>query len=208
MKPKVAIVILAAGKSSRMGSPKQLLKWGESTVLGHCIEQTTESHADCVYVVLGANSDLIQKEVDCSDVQVILNDNFEAGLGSSIACAAQHLLDPDLAGLLIVLADQPQFEAKHFNVIIDQFIAGKNQIIATDYGTKAGVPALFDRSYFEQLSKLQGDSGAGKLIEEFAEHVIAVAPGFEVLDVDTPEDYHSLATGEGSASIGKARKAD
>jgi molybdenum cofactor cytidylyltransferase len=188
----IAIVILAAGKSSRMGRAKQLLPWGKSTVLGHAIQQALAAETQDVFVVLGANHKRIEDTLAPTSAYFLINENWQNGLGTSIALAATHLLKSTCAGMLIVLADQPQVDTAFLNKLTQQFRPTENQIVATKYATKTGVPALFSRSYFEELSNLQGDRGASKIIKNSAAFVTTIAPDSELIDIDTPEAYEAL----------------
>ncbi|NER11859.1 NTP transferase domain-containing protein [Leptobacterium flavescens] len=193
-KPKIAITILAAGASSRMGTPKQLLAWGKTTLLGHSIETALNSQALEVLVVLGANADLIEAGIRADSVRILKNEQWETGLGSSIACCVDYLKQSssDTDGLLIMLADQPLINPGHLNTLIGKFNKGKRQIIATSYREKAGVPALFDREYFEELSALGNDYGARDIIRKHSKDLLTVRADSLITDIDTKENYDEL----------------
>ena len=178
-----------------MGSPKQLLKWGTSTLLGHTIE-TAQSVQGCkICVVLGANYDVIKAEIDYSYIKIIRNEEWKNGLGRSIAFGVQHLIDSSLTidGILIVLADQPLIDANYLNSMIEMFKPKEHQIIATSYDNhKQGVPALFDKSYFEELTKLNDDKGAKEIIEKYSNHVTMLTAHDKISDIDTEQDYEDL----------------
>ncbi|MBT8282187.1 MAG: nucleotidyltransferase family protein [Muriicola sp.] len=193
---KIATIILAAGSSSRMGKPKQLLPWGNTTLLGHSIQQAKNSSADEVLVVLGAQADLIKKKVDPFNPEVIINKDWQKGLGGSIGTGVSHLLSqeqqPD--AILIMLADQPLITSAYLDEIITHYHKGSGDIICTEYGSKSGVPAIFDKKYFSDLQNLEGDNGAGKLIAKHHKTSLSLNAGYKVKDLDTPEDYISLKT--------------
>lgn len=191
--PAIAIVVLAAGASERMGSPKQLLPWGETTLLGHCISQSLAAVPD-VFVVLGAYYEQIKKEAARYPVTVLRNEGWAEGMGSSVAFAARHLLGESkkLDGILITLADQPLFDADYYHSVIGRFEAGNQNIVATSYNGSPGVPALFDDSYLEELTRLNGDTGAKTLMAAHREMVTIVDAGGRTVDIDTPETYREL----------------
>jgi molybdenum cofactor cytidylyltransferase len=191
----IAVIIPAAGSSSRLGKPKQLLKWKKNTLLGHAIATVNELKNIELYVVLGANLESIQKEIKQYKTNILHNRNWKNGLGSSIAVGAQKLLDEPqkIDAVLIHLADQPLISSLYLKALIEKFQKDKNQIIATSYGEdKYGVPAIFDKSYLRELSKLDDDKGAKKLIANNQKQVSSVGIQPILSDIDTPDDYAHL----------------
>ena len=191
----IAILILAAGGSSRMGSPKQLLKWKNSNLLNNTISKAIELNVKEIIVVLGANADMIIPEIDQSKVNILINKDWENGLGSSISAGVNHILQSNTSinGLLIMLADQPLIENDHYLKLIKDFSSGNKTIIATKYNdSKPGVPALFDKFYFKDLNDLNLDFGAKQLISRYSENVISIKNEQSRLDIDTPEQYQNL----------------
>ena len=189
-RPKIATVILAAGESKRMQGIKQLLPWKGTTLLGHAIQQSLESDSELVSIVLGANKDLILKEIDTSRIKVIINDDWALGMGTSIAAAVHYFKarQLDFDGLLIRLIDQPLLDVKHYNRLINKYIDIK-YIIATSYGSWSGVPAIFDKSYVDELIVLSSDKGAKSIIQKHENEVFSVDPGKGTIDLDTRETY-------------------
>lgn len=193
--PNIVALVLAAGKSKRFGSPKQLLKWKKSNLLENAIKAGSESNVSNTFLVLGANYDQILEMTETNSVEVIRNLSWEKGLGNSIAFGAKHILESNtkVDGILLMLADQPLIDSNYLNSIIAKFESGNNQIIASSYKSgKKGVPALFDISYLEELIKLQGDNGAKALIEEYSKNVTLVKGGNKLADIDTFEEYEQL----------------
>lgn len=189
-KPKLAIVVLAAGESKRMGSPKQLLPWKDSTLLGYTIRQAKKVVDKEVFVVLGAHQQEITKELDLSEVQVISNPNWYKGMASSIVAALtffkQNKLNFD--ALLICLCDQPLLEFKYYNKLIDSFV-DRNSICVTSYDKGFGVPAVFGNSFFYDLGQLKGVGGAKKLMIENEDILIRVDGKGKTMDLDTKKMY-------------------
>ena len=189
----ISIVILAAGAATRMKSPKQLLTWGNNTLITHTIETALELHAKEVIVVLGANYLLIEKTIKPYPITILNNKDWKKGLGSSIACGVQHIIQSNYktSGVLITLADQPLIDAKFLLSLIQNFKPNKKHIVATSYGnSKNGVPALFDASYFETLVNLNNDYGAKHILNQHATATIkSLKPPKKNIDIDTKEDY-------------------
>lgn len=191
----IVILIPAAGASRRIGSPKQLLKWGDSTLIRHAIETAGELNQKKILVVLGAYYDRIKPEIEGFDIQILKNEKWEYGLGSSIAMGADFLFKSgdNFSGALVLLVDQPLIVPSYLKAMIDQFQVGKKQIIASSYGNeKFGVPAIFDKSYFKELSLLNDDRGAKDLIKKYSKYVSSVDIIPLVTDIDTEEDYDKI----------------
>ena len=185
-------MVLAAGASTRMGEPKQLLPWKSTTLLNHCLNEVVQAKVHQTFVVLGAYHQKIQATINQTDIQCIVNKNWKTGMGSSIALAAQALKNKDIDGLLIVLADQPFVKTNYLDIILKEFRPKNKQIIATDYTNTIGVPVIFDKHYFEELSLLKEKQGAKKLIHQYTQNVIKIIPDFKHQDIDTPEVYRQL----------------
>ena len=187
----IAVVILAAGESSRMRQAKQLLPWGKSTLLGNAIKEAKQSNSEKVYVVLGAKAETIQTQLNATDVSWILNKNWKNGMGSSISCAINYLvhLKSDYDGILIMLCDQPLIDADYINKMISTFKRASKGIVATAYKHSNGVPVLFDKKFLEDLSNLKGNIGAKQIIAHNAKSVIAIKPNGKEKDLDTMEEY-------------------
>lgn len=194
MNSKVTILILAAGSSSRMGKIKQLLPWKDSTLLEHAIKIAKLSKASEVLVVLGSNAKLIKENIKTDNVSFLENTNWELGLGTSISCGVNFLMhnNKDTDAILVLLADQALIDTEYLNEMIDRFTSNKIDLIATRYGDKIGVPALFKQIYFTDLQNLDGDQGAQLLLKKFEDKVVSMNPVGKTFDVDTLVDYNKL----------------
>ncbi|WP_335964902.1 nucleotidyltransferase family protein [Galbibacter sp. PAP.153] len=198
MKPKIAIIILAAGASNRMGVPKQLLPWGDRTLLEHSICIATPIFED-VFVVLGANAELIEQQTTLN-VPILKHVNWKNGLGSSIAFAVKELKHHHFDGILFVLGDQPFVTGRYLKTLQHTFQQESQSIIASQFRKKLGVPAIFPQKYFNLLEELNADEGAKQIIKENEDNVIAIPAGDFVMDIDTKQDYkkaHKLFFGVG-----------
>lgn len=189
---KTAFVILAAGGSKRMGEPKQLLAWGDSTLLEYTIETALEVSPNDVFVVLGANYETLRRKVESYPVEIINNLNWKKGLGSSISKAVKQINDSILKfdGVLFLLADQPFITSNYLEHMTSLFEPHKDQILATSYmdGEK-GVPVLFDAIYFNELEALNGDGGAKQVLKAYESKVEILFGGTKNIDLDTPTQY-------------------
>ena len=191
----ITLVILAAGASSRMGSPKQLLPWGNGSLITHAVKNALKTKANEVIVVLGANYDTIFHEINHFPITVVFNEEWELGLGRSIASAIDYINEqlekPN--GVLITLADQPLISTHYLNELISNFKINSNQILATSYqGNKYGVPVLFDSCYFSQLSQLNDDFGAKLILDANKSSVKVFNPPVKNVDLDSKEDYEKF----------------
>ncbi|MEK9741259.1 MAG: nucleotidyltransferase family protein [Flavobacteriaceae bacterium] len=188
----VPLLLLAAGKSSRMGTSKQLLQWKDKTLIEHSVK-TGLSMKQEVYVVLGAYEKKIRQQLDSFPIKIVYNPNWEQGIGTSIAMGVSSVLThcSEAEGVFIYLADQPFIDSKAILSFYTSFQKGENQIITTAYeNEKWGVPALFDRCYFDSLTHLNKDVGAQQLIKENKENCTPIPfPKSTLVDIDTPKVY-------------------
>jgi molybdenum cofactor cytidylyltransferase len=186
-----AILIVAAGKSSRLGKPKQLIPWQNTTLLGHAIN-CAKHVSNSRLVVLGANFGAIRPTI--STEQVVEFPNWEKGMGAGISFGLRHLLDsdPTLESVLITVCDQPYVTTDLLQDIIRAHKQGNNQITACEYGGSFGVPALFSKSLFPDLLSLDGDRGAKSIIVKYQKNLNRVKFPEGVVDIDQPEDLQKL----------------
>lgn len=191
--PNSAILILAAGASKRMGDIKQLLSYKNSTLLGHAIKQAI-SASNNVYVVLGANRDKIKKIIP-NNVTIIQNKQWEQGMGTTIATGINTLREKGTYdAVLIMLADQPLIDSVYLKKMMEVFAENTHQIVATRYNSKNGVPAIFDKALFPELTKLDSDVGAQQLMKTHTQVIMSLDVGEKAIDIDTPESYLELLT--------------
>lgn len=188
---KTAILILAAGSSSRMGKPKQLLPFKNTTLLGWSIAQAKKSKANNIFCVLGANAEIIKKDISNYNIETIFNANFKDGLSSSIVAGTDYLATKNYDSVLIMLADQPNVGSDYLNKLIKTSEENASKIIASNYIDKTGVPAIFTKEYFPDLLNLKGDKGAKDFLNNHQSKIIKLKP-FNLVDIDTIEDYKKL----------------
>jgi len=191
----IAHIILAAGSSSRMGVPKQLLPWKNSSLIGCEIKKSLQLKELTTFVVLGANFEIIKKEIEHDPVEVLYNPNWRLGMGTSISVGIQHILKNNtlFGAVLITLVDQPFMDVIHLRSLISKYIENENKIIATKMKDRIGVPAIFPNPYFEVLSDLKEDYGARHIIKKYKDHIISIDGKNKTDDIDTPEQYKALS---------------
>jgi molybdenum cofactor cytidylyltransferase len=184
-------VILAAGASTRMGRPKQLLRIDGRTLLRRTVDAVLASGASPVVVVLGADRELIRPEIERLPVLVAENLDWEEGLASSIRAGVRALgahSPPPEAGLL-VLCDQPNLSPAAIARLV-KFAAGNEKtIVAARYDGHPGPPVLFARRHFCELIELRGAVGARPLLDRHAGSLATVDLPELAADIDTPEAF-------------------
>lgn len=186
----IAFLVLAAGESSRMKRIKQLEKINNQTLLDITLEKVKKVFFKNIFCVVGANADKIKAEIITKNIQFIDNPNFRNGLSTSIISGInyfnEHKLNFD--GLFILLADQPAIETRYLRSMLDLFQENETKIIASNYGNKLGVPAIFSKKYFSELLLISGDKGAKEFIHQRKNEVIAPKLTTIFFDIDTQED--------------------
>lgn len=196
---RCGIILLAAGQSSRMGNPKQLLEYKGRTLLLHSVDSAIATGLTPVIVVLGANRQLVEKElVSKEGLMIIFNSDWEEGMASSIRCGIKEALEmePELDGIIIMVCDQPFVGPKLLKKLLDTQRETGLPVVGSHYNSSPGVPALFHKSFFEALLGLRGDTGARKLLKECKNAVAMVDFPEGNIDIDTKEDYDGLISNE------------
>ncbi len=190
-----AIIILAAGASSRMGAPKQLLLVDGKTLIKRICETAMETPCHPVVAVLGANKSLICKETDRMPITVIDNPQWENGMSSSIkiGLAGAYLTEKSLEAIIFLTVDMPYVSAKLINKMIEKAESDeKIEIVACKYENQLGIPVLFKRALFTNLLELSGDEGAKKIVVEHKNKVAFIDFPEGRIDLDTVEEYHNF----------------
>ena len=191
---EVGAVILAAGSSSRMGRPKQTLQFQGTSLLKRVTLAALEATCRPVVVVTGAHAEQSRRELDQLDVREAFNPDWETGMGSSVRTGIERLIsiDAGAAAAILLLCDQPHVTSAVISSLIAAHHKTGKSLIASAYGESFGVPALFSRALFTELTQLTGSSGAKEVIKRHASeaHFIPFPEG--VVDVDTPDDFSSL----------------
>ncbi len=187
-------LVLAAGGSARLGRPKQLLRFGQGTLLGRVLDTARACDFDQLVCVLGGGADAVRAGVDFRDISVVENRAFGEGCSSSIA-AALRAVDPRCEVLVLMLGDQPGVQASTVRALV----AGRGDapLAACAFADGRGHPLAFARSTFDALAVLHGDKGVWKLLDRGGEEVVDVPVAGRIpRDVDTWEDYQTVLAEE------------
>lgn len=190
----VGAVILAAGSSSRMGRPKQLLRFDGETLLRRAALAALEAGCDPVVVVTGAHAEQTRGELLGLKVREVENVRWETGMGSSVRAGVETLLEAqaEAAAVVLMLCDQPLVNADVIAALVAAHRETGRDVVASQYGGSSGVPALFGKTLFDELTRLEGHAGAKQVIKRHASQAHFVPfPGGEI-DVDTPDDFSRL----------------
>lgn len=193
MKKSYSIILLAAGSSSRFGSPKQLAKNNGRSFIQYAVAEAIKVTLD-VIVVLGANHDVVKREMESLPVKIVYNKDWEEGMSSSIRCGISALLNKNSLAdaVIIVVCDQPFLSSTVIVELVEKYEATQKPIVACSYKNTIGTPVLFDKSFFPHLLKLKGQSGAKKIISQHKAVTATIPFSLGYIDIDTKEDYESL----------------
>jgi molybdenum cofactor cytidylyltransferase len=188
--PLVSGLVLGAGGSKRLGRPKQLLEYGDTTLLGHVLDTARACDFDQLVVAIGGAAGEVRDAVDLSGAEVVVNDAYGSGCSSSIA-AALEVVRGDV--LVLMLGDHPGVTPKTVHALL----AGRGDapLAVCRYADGRGHPIAFARSMFDDLANLHGDKGVWKLLDRGGvggDLIHVPIPGPIPLDVDTEEDYAAV----------------
>jgi molybdenum cofactor cytidylyltransferase len=186
----VAGLVLAAGGSSRLGRPKQLLPFRGATLLDAVLGTARACPFDQRVVALGGSAGEVRAAVDLTGFDVVVNESFGEGCSSSIA-AALEVVDPAGDVLVLMLGDQPGVPPETVRALLGG--RGDAPIAVCAYSDGRGHPFAFARSVFGELSRLHGDKAVWRLLEQRAGDVMEVPmEGPVPRDVDTWKDYDAV----------------
>jgi molybdenum cofactor cytidylyltransferase len=192
-------LVLGAGGSRRLGQPKQLLPYGDRTLLGHALDTARGCGFDQLVVPIGGAAEEVRERVDLTGADVVVNYDYGEGCSSSIA-AALETVDPRCEVLVLMLGDQPGVTPATVHALLEG--RGDAPLAVCRYDDGRGHPLAFDRSIFARLADLHGDKGVWRLLDERADEVVEVRIAGNVpLDVDTPEDYHAVLAEAGFTEV-------
>ena len=194
--PEVAIVLLAAGESRRLGEPTQLLELDGVPLLRRAAQAALSSGCRPVVVVTGASAEAVGSVVADLPVRRVLNPDWQGGMGTSIHAGILALDDPGIGAAILALSDQPRVGAGTCERLVRLHREAGQPVVAAEYAGTLGVPALFARSLFPDLLTLGPDKGCkGLILRQAPERLGRLTCPEAEIDIDTPEDWNRLSGG-------------
>lgn len=190
----VGVILLAAGGSSRLGRPKQLLRYKDQTLLQYSLNEARASDVQSIIVVLGANADVVQKEMSGDKVHIVINTHWQEGMASSIRTGINAIIkiNPAIAGIILLVCDQPFMNSTLLNNMIMIHQKTGKKIIACSYGNTFGPPVFFHQLFFSELLQLTGDIGARSIVQQHPDDVESISFPEGRFDIDTEADYEDF----------------
>jgi molybdenum cofactor cytidylyltransferase len=186
----ITVLILAAGQSKRMGRPKMLLPWGETTVLEHVIATFKAAGVDDVLVVTGGAREQVEALVRDS-ARRIFNPNYAEGEMLSSVQAGLAGLKPGTEAMLIGLGDQPQVQERSVRLVLDEYHRSGASVVVPSYQMRRGHPWLVARSHFEEILGMQSPASLREFLNSHQDEIryVEFDNNSILQDMDTPEDY-------------------
>ena len=190
---RVAALILAAGASSRLGRPKQLLDWGGRALVRLAAETALAARLDPIVVVVGGAQAEVEAALADLPLRIVANPDYAAGQSTSLR-AGIAALDPSADAVVVLLGDQPFVTAAIVGRLVAEWQASQAPIVAPVYAGQRGNPVLFARAMFPELLAIQGDQGARAVLaaDPSRIHPVAFDDPRPLADIDTLEDYERL----------------
>lgn len=186
----LSVLILAAGSSKRLGEPKQLVKVADESLIQIAVKKALNFSKD-VTVVLGHDAQNITKEISKYPISIVINPNYEKGMGNSIAFGISSIKKSQK--VLIMLCDQPLIPLAHYQALILKASKNTELIICSKYQGRFAVPSIFPKSYFKLLSNLEADHGAKKFLKNNPLDFVVLDDELSI-DIDTKEDVSILTS--------------
>ena len=194
MSTNYSIILLAAGASSRLGQPKQLVEFEGVPLLLKSTLTALDAKFAHVTAVLGADAEVHKKIIAHLPVEIITNHEWEKGMGTSLKFGLRHVLKsrPETEAVVVMVCDQPLLTAAHLVALIALCEKTSSPIVASRYEKAIGVPALFDRSLFAKLLEIKDEQGAKAIIESHGNAIELIDWPEGKIDIDTPEDLKKM----------------
>ncbi len=188
------IIILAAGNSSRLGEPKQLLRYENKTLICRIAEAAANVADVTLVVVTGSDAGQITTELGSVTYSPAHNPDWPTGMASSVRSGLLKLLsvNPEVESVILAVSDQPFVTTTLFEMLISRAKEADSGIAASAYADTLGTPVLFKKKYFDALLSLTGAEGAKKLLKKFENDVSSVPFPYGAIDIDTKQDYQKL----------------
>lgn len=191
--PRHAAILLAAGGSGRLGTPKQLVEIGGESLVRRAALAALATGPSQAIVVVGANAHAVHRAIADLALDRVDCDDWRNGLSASLRAGVTRL-DPTIDGALVVLCDQPALTAAHLERLVELWRSGPRRAAASRYAGTIGVPALLPRSWWSDLCAVRGDHGARELLRSRTGEVVSVDAADLATDVDRPVDLARVTT--------------
>ena len=190
LSPFISGILLAAGLSSRMGEPKQLLPFGESTIIETVVDSMLDAKFDAVIVVVGHCAAQIQEQLGTRPVRIVFNADYREGMLTSAQAGIRELQESDAFALMLV--DQPFITSELIDAVVDAYVQTDKNIALPSYNYKRGHPVIFDQRYASEILALGAESGGVRtLFKKHGDdiHYVSVDTDRVLRDIDYREDY-------------------
>jgi molybdenum cofactor cytidylyltransferase len=186
----IAAIVPAAGLSRRMGTQKLLLPFGNTTIIGHVVDELLRSRVGKVYVVVGHQAERIEAVLSGRSVSIVANPDYAQGMLSSVRCGLRAL-PPSCEAILVALGDQPAVTAELVDAMLQAFRTGRHRIIVPAHAGRRGHPLLFSADYRQEILTQHDDLGLRGLLRAHGDDIfeLPVSTPTVLSDVDCPEDY-------------------
>lgn len=191
MTATIHVLVLAAGASTRLGQPKQLVQLGGRPALHIALSNAVAVAGNAVTVVIGANANDLTYLLSNSPASLVVNRHWDEGIASSIRCGLT-VVPAAADAVMIVLGDQVCVTSDDLKRLLAAWNRQENDIAAATYERHVGVPAIFPRWCFSELAQLRGDEGARKILQRNPDRIVRVPMTNAGFDLDTPEDLAAL----------------
>lgn len=189
----VDCIVLAAGCSRRFGATKLLATIGDESMIRRVLKSVRLSKASTVHLVVGHDADRVQQEANNLCHEVVVNSEFQEGMGTSIAAGIKSL-SAHCDAALIVLGDQPLVSPTHIDALIEAWLKRPEIAVLSGYAGTSGPPSLFPRGLFHKLASLHGDAGARSWLEPVEFEVLEFEDAKQFVDIDTQEELKDLVS--------------
>ena len=186
-------IVLAAGTSSRLGQPKQLLELDGRPLLQHAVDAMEDSGLFDIVVVLGHRADEIAEAIRTGPgSRIVVNQDYAEGQATSLR-AGLSAADDSSRAAVVILGDQPAITGLMVRTVVETYIASRAKVVQASFSGKPNHPTLFDRELWPDLMRIEGDQGAREVLKKHPEWVVRVEFGGDLpSDLDTWDDYERL----------------